>query len=63
MDRASESRGAFRAALVLHGRKGMAPFIEHFGFDMTASFTQGDITVDQAHRGYDVTVDENGKAW
>jgi D-galacturonate reductase len=24
---------------------------------------QGDITVDQAHRGYDVTVDETGKQW
>jgi D-galacturonate reductase len=24
---------------------------------------QGDINVDQAHRGYDVTLDENGKTW
>ncbi|KAF5382965.1 hypothetical protein D9757_006381 [Collybiopsis confluens] len=24
---------------------------------------KGDITVDQAHRGYDVTVDESGKSW
>ncbi|ETW87432.1 hypothetical protein HETIRDRAFT_469444 [Heterobasidion irregulare TC 32-1] len=24
---------------------------------------KGDITVDQAHRGYDVTVDETGKSW
>src|SRR5882762_8009907 len=24
---------------------------------------QGDINVDQAHRGYDVTVDDSGKAW
>ncbi len=24
---------------------------------------QGEIVVDQAHRGYDVTVDETGKAW
>ncbi|KAG8219948.1 hypothetical protein J3R82DRAFT_953 [Butyriboletus roseoflavus] len=24
---------------------------------------QGDINVDQAHRGYDITVDETGKAW
>jgi len=25
--------------------------------------TQGDINVDQAHRGYDVTVDDTGKTW
>ena len=24
---------------------------------------QGEINVDQAHRGYDVTVDETGKTW
>ena len=24
---------------------------------------QGEINVDQAHRGYDVTVDETGKMW
>lgn len=24
---------------------------------------KGDITVDQAHRGYDVTVDDTGKMW
>ena len=24
---------------------------------------QGDISIDQAHRGYDVTYDETGKAW
>jgi len=24
---------------------------------------QGDIHIDQAHRGYDVTHDETGKAW
>lgn len=24
---------------------------------------QGDINVDQAHRGYDITVDETGKTW
>jgi hypothetical protein len=24
---------------------------------------KGDISVDQAHRGYDVTVDETGKTW
>jgi len=24
---------------------------------------KGDINVDQAHRGYDVTVDDTGKAW
>lgn len=27
------------------------------------SFHKGDITVDQAHRGYDVTVDDTGKSW
>jgi len=25
--------------------------------------SQGDINVDQAHRGYDVTYDDTGKAW
>jgi len=24
---------------------------------------KGEVTVDQAHRGYDVTVDDTGKAW
>lgn len=27
------------------------------------TFLEGEIVVDQAHRGYDVTVDETGKAW
>ena len=29
--------------------------------DRRFAMTQGDITVDQAHRGYDITVDETGK--
>jgi hypothetical protein len=29
----------------------------------TTIVAQGDINIDQAHRGYDVTVDDTGKTW
>jgi hypothetical protein len=31
--------------------------------ELTSVAFQGEINVDQAHRGYDVTVDETGKTW
>ena len=39
------------------------PLRTHAGMKQTAFMPQGEINVDQAHRGYDVTVDDTGKTW
>jgi hypothetical protein len=59
-------RRALGATLVLHGGEGPAFYFllrlraELIGFSLTH---QGEINVDQAHRGYDVVVDDAGKMY